>query len=164
MSKSNENWVGELLSHADVKVNGGQPWDIQVKNDKFFDRVARGGSLALGESYMDGWWEAEKLDEFFNKVISARLYKKLKFSWPILLAFLSSKLLNLQSGQRAFEVGEKHYDAGNDLYLKMLDKRLVYTCGYWKDAHNLDEAQEAKLDLVCRKIGLKAGEIGRAHV
>ena len=35
---------------------------------------------------------------------------------------------------------------------------MVYTCGYWEDARNLDEVQEAKLDLVCKKIGLKKGD------
>jgi cyclopropane-fatty-acyl-phospholipid synthase len=64
----------------------------------------------------------------------------------------------MQSVRKAFEVGEKHYDIGNDLYSRMLDKRMVYTCGYWKEAQNLDQAQEAKLDLVCRKIGLKPGQ------
>ena len=54
-------------------------------------------------------------------------------------------------------MGIKHYDLGNDLYQAMLDKRMVYTCGYWKNASNLDDAQEAKLDLVCRKIGAHQG-------
>jgi cyclopropane-fatty-acyl-phospholipid synthase len=75
----------------------------------------------------------------------------------IMWHLLQSKLMNMQAPSRAFEVGEQHYDLGNDLYRAMLDKRLNYTCAYWKNAANLDEAQEAKLDLVCRKIGLKPG-------
>jgi cyclopropane-fatty-acyl-phospholipid synthase len=63
----------------------------------------------------------------------------------------------LQKPSRAFEVGQKHYDLGNDLFIAMLDKRLNYTCGYWKNATNLDEAQEAKLELVCKKINLQPG-------
>ncbi|MBU4141897.1 cyclopropane fatty acyl phospholipid synthase, partial [Patescibacteria group bacterium] len=58
---------------------------------------------------------------------------------------------------RAFLIGEKHYDLGNALYQNMLDERMIYSCGYWKNAKTLNEAQEAKLDLVCRKIGLKEG-------
>jgi cyclopropane-fatty-acyl-phospholipid synthase len=54
-------------------------------------------------------------------------------------------------------VAERHYDIGNDLYRAMLDRRLVYTCGYWKRASDLEEAQEAKLDLICRKLRLEAG-------
>jgi len=79
-------------------------------------------------------------------------------SLPEIAEFLKAKMVNLQTPSRAFKVGEQHYDVGNDLYAAMLDKRLVYTCGYWKAAQTLDEAQEAKLDLVCRKLGLKAGQ------
>ena len=66
-------------------------------------------------------------------------------------------LLNLQSKARSGASVEAHYDIGNDLYTRMLDPRMVYTCGYWKNAKTLAEAQEAKLDLVCRKVGLKPG-------
>jgi cyclopropane-fatty-acyl-phospholipid synthase len=70
---------------------------------------------------------------------------------------LKAKLFNLQKPGRAYQVGEEHYDIGNDLYTAMLDKRMLYTCGYWAAADNLDAAQEAKLDLVCRKINLEPG-------
>jgi cyclopropane-fatty-acyl-phospholipid synthase len=63
----------------------------------------------------------------------------------------------LQTRSRALKVGEVVYDLGNDLYCAMLDKRLNYTCGYWTNATTLDEAQDAKLELVCQKIGLKPG-------
>jgi cyclopropane-fatty-acyl-phospholipid synthase len=66
-------------------------------------------------------------------------------------------LLNLQRRSRAFQIGERHYDIGHDLFSHMLDKRLIYSCGYWKNASTLDEAQEAKLDLVCRKLHLTPG-------
>ncbi len=64
---------------------------------------------------------------------------------------------NMQSRARAGQIAEKHYDLGNDVYRVMLDERMVYTCGYWKDAKTLSEAQEHKLDLVCRKAQLKPG-------
>ena len=63
----------------------------------------------------------------------------------------------MQSKRRAFEVGEKHYDTGNDLFEAMLDKEMNYTCGYWHESDNLDDAQRAKLDLTCRKLHLKPG-------
>ena len=147
----------EILDLADVKINGDRPWDIQVTNEDFYARVLRGGSLALGESYVDGWWEATSLDQFFNKILLANLNKKVA-NLSTLGYVLAAKIFNKQNISRAFEVGEKHYDLGNDLYRAMLDSRVVYTCGYWKKANNLDEAQEAKLDLVCRKIGLKPGQ------
>jgi len=151
-------WAQALLAQADVRINGDRPWDIQIKNDEVFNRVARSGSLGLGEAYMDGLWDAPALDQFFYKILAAQLEKQIKLTWPVALSALKARLLNLQSARRAFIVGEQHYDIGNDLYTAMLDKRLTYTCGYWKEATTLDAAQEAKLDLVCRKIGLKAGQ------
>ena len=149
--------IKDLLSRAGVKVNGSNPWDIQVNNDSFFQRILSGGSLALGESYMDGWFDIEDLDVFFDRVLSAKLDERVITS-SLFFRILRAKILNLQDTSRAFTVGRNHYDIGNDLYARMLDKRLVYTCGYWKNARTLDEAQEAKLDLVCRKLNIKKGQ------
>ena len=154
-SQQSEIIVRELLDSADIQLNGENPWDIQVHNPLFYDRLLRESSLALGESYMDGWWDWEAIDEFINRVLKARLDTKVKGNWKFLLNALRAQLLNLQAPSRAYQVGEHHYDLGNDLYRAMLDKRLNYTCGYWKNATTLDEAQEAKLELVCKKIGLK---------
>lgn len=148
----------DTLAKADVKIGGTRPQDITVHDDRLFGRVIRYGTLGLGEGYMDGWWDAPALDAFIYKVLSARLQDVIKLNWASVVAIAKAFLLNLQSGARAFTVGEVHYDLGNDLYKAMLDSRMVYTCGYWKDATTLDEAQEAKLDLVCRKIGLKPGD------
>ena len=148
----------ELLALAGIEVNGSRPWDIQIHNPKFYDRVLAEGALGLGESYMDGWWDCEALDQFFDRVLRARLDEKVKGNWKMALHVLRSKLFNLQNSRRARQVAEQHYDVGNDLYTRMLDKRLNYTCAYWrKGARNLDEAQEAKLELVCKKIGLEPG-------
>lgn len=147
----------ELLARAGITVNGDKPWDIQIKNPELFARVFRDGTLAFGESYMDGWWESDQLDETIARILAARLDEDIRESWVMLAHVVRARLVNLQRVTRAFEVGEKHYDIGNDLYERMLDSRLVYTCGYWADAADLDAAQEAKLDLVCRKIGLEKG-------
>ncbi|PIN75832.1 cyclopropane-fatty-acyl-phospholipid synthase [Candidatus Woesearchaeota archaeon CG10_big_fil_rev_8_21_14_0_10_37_12] len=148
--------IAKLLSYTDIKLNGNRPWDIKVNDERFYARVISGGSLAFGESYMDGWWDCKQLDVFFTKIFSAELEKKV-FSWSLFFEYVKSKVANLQSKSRAFRIGETHYDIGNDLYKAMLDKRLTYTCGYWKTANTLDKAQEDKLDLVCKKIGLKKG-------
>ncbi|MFH0928721.1 MAG: cyclopropane fatty acyl phospholipid synthase, partial [bacterium] len=116
------------------------------------------GSLGLGEAYMDGWWDAQKIDELIYKILSADLDRRFIASWQAVYKIASNYLLNAGRKSQAFEVGEWHYDIGNDLYRAMLGKRLAYTCGYWKEASDLDAAQEAKLDLVCRKIGLKSGQ------
>lgn len=149
--------VKNILESADIRINGDRPWDIQVHNEQLYSRVLSQGSFGLGESYMDSWWDSEQLDETITKILSAELEKKVK---PLSLAFnyLKAKCTNLQSKSHAFEIGQKHYDIGNDLYERMLDKRMTYTCGYWKNASTLEEAQDAKLDLICRKIGLKKGD------
>lgn len=148
--------IQNLLNLADVKIDGDRDFDIQVHNDGFYRRVVLGGSLALGESYMDGWWDAKALDEFFYKVLDAGLNEKVS-GLSALLGKGISKLFNLQKKSRARIVGKKHYDIGNDLFKEMLDERMVYSGGYWKDAQNLDDAQEAKLELICQKTYPKEG-------
>lgn len=151
--------AGEILARADIRIGGDRPWDVHVHDERLYARVLRGGSLALGEAYMDGWWSAPSLDQFFDKLLRAELDQQ--YAEPHIMGALrefAHTLYNFQSRARAHIVGERHYDIGNDLYRAMLDSRLVYTCAYWKDATTLEEAQEAKLDLVCRKIGLKAGD------
>ena len=150
--------IEEVLKPIDVKINGDRPWDIQVKDPRVFKRIAASGSLGFGESYMDGWWECDQLDELISRLMAARVREHFRFNLPMALFFAKAFLTNAGKRSKAFEIGERHYDVGNDLYKLMLDKRMVYTCAYWKNATTLDEAQEAKLDLVCRKIGLKAGD------
>jgi cyclopropane-fatty-acyl-phospholipid synthase len=141
-----------------VTIGGDRPQDITVHDERLYNRVIRYGTLGLGEAYMDGWWDANELDVFIEKVLAARLDKSIEKNIAAALIVAKAFLFNLQSSKRAFDIGEAHYDLGNDLYEAMLDKRMVYTCGYWKDATTLDEAQEAKLDMVCKKIGLKNGD------
>lgn len=148
--------ISDILKIADVEINGSRDWDIQVHNDDLYSRVLSGGSLALGEAYMDGWWDSKELDQFFDKVLSAKLEKKIqkKMVWESLKA----KLRNLQSSKRAYIVGEKHYDLGNDLYESFLDDNKQYTCGYWENTDNLHIAQVQKMNLICQKLGLKKGD------
>jgi cyclopropane-fatty-acyl-phospholipid synthase len=147
----------DLLATAGISLNGSKPYDIQVHNAGFYVRVLREGALGLGESYMDGWWDCEAVDQFIDRVLRARLDQQIKGNYKLLWHAIRSRLFNLQKRSRAFQVGEHHYDLDNDLYRAMLDKRMNYTCGYWRNAATLDEAQEAKLELVCRKIGLEQG-------
>jgi len=151
-----ENTIRGLLDLADIEINGSSPRDIQVNDPAFYQRVLSGGPLGMGESYMDGLWDCEALDELIYQLLRADLEHSIS-PLKLLIPVVWAKLVNLQSPGRAFRIGEHHYDIGNELYKLMLDQRMVYTCGYWKDADNLAAAQEAKLDLICRKIGLKPG-------
>jgi cyclopropane-fatty-acyl-phospholipid synthase len=149
--------VQDILALAGVEINGSNPWDIAVHNDGFYRKVLTEGELGIGESYMDNWWDAGKVDELIFKIVSARLEEKVRLKFSIILKILSARIINLQSKRRAFIIGEKHYDMGNDLFSLMLDKRMNYSCAYWKDTDNLEKAQEDKLELICRKILLEPG-------
>jgi cyclopropane-fatty-acyl-phospholipid synthase len=143
-----------LLTGTDIKINGDRPWDIQVHDSRFFRRVLGGGSLALGESYMDQWWDCEALDQLVCRIFKAGLNTKV-ITYREMINATIAIIVNWQNKTRAFNIGEKHYDIGNDLYRIMLDKRMVYSCAYWKNAQSLEEAQEAKLELICQKIELE---------
>ncbi|HXK93956.1 MAG TPA: cyclopropane fatty acyl phospholipid synthase [bacterium] len=149
--------VQALLRPADIEIDGGRPWDIQVHNEGFYPRVLRYGSLGLGESYMEGWWDAGQLDELFYRLLCFDVRPPLSLSWRILSHNVMYLLFNPQRRSKAFEIGERHYDRGDDLYRAMLGHTMVYSCAYWQEAGGLDAAQEAKLRLVCRKLGLKPG-------
>ncbi|VEB08376.1 cyclopropane-fatty-acyl-phospholipid synthase [Klebsiella pneumoniae] len=160
VSVPNDDWyriAAELLGRAGIEINGSAPSDLRVKNPLFFKRVLQEGSLGLGESYMDGWWECERLDIFFHKVLRAGLEKQLPHHFKDTLRIAGARLFNLQSKKRAWIVGKEHYDLGNDLFSRMLDPYMQYSCGYWKEAQSLEAAQQAKLDLICRKLELEPG-------
>ncbi len=152
--------VAELLAAADVRINGDRPWDIQVRNPRLFDRVLRDWSLGFGESYVDGDWDCEQLDALFTRLLRTDIESR-AVGWGrvrLLAENLRHRFFNLQSRRRAFQVGEQHYDAGNDLFEAMLDSRMVYSCGYWQNAQDLEQAQFDKLDMICRKLQLRRGE------
>ncbi len=147
----------EELKKAGITVNGTQPYDIHVLDERVYVRVFLHGTLGFGEAYMDGWWTCEDMAGLTARVMRAGTIKHAQ-NFPDKVLSLTQKAFNLQSIEKATEVGEKHYDIGNDLYAAMLDKRLVYTCGYWRNAKTLDEAQEDKLRLICEKLSLKPGQ------
>ena len=156
MSRRYRSAVESLLSGTSVSIDGPNPWDIRVNDPHFFERALARGSLGVGEAYMDAQWDCERIDEMLYRVFRVGADGRLptvKQAWAAVLAHL----FNPQSPRRSFKVGEQHYDIGDDLYERMLDQRMIYSCGYWRTATTLDEAQEAKLDLVCRKLGMQPG-------
>jgi cyclopropane-fatty-acyl-phospholipid synthase len=148
--------LSSLLADAGITLDGAAPCDLQMLNPRLPERVFAHGSLGLGEAYMDGDWDAGRLDEFFARLLRAHLDTRVRPASLLMHAF-SARLLNRQTQRRAWLVGERHYDLGNDFYATMLDPRMTYTCGYWRDAVDLAAAQEAKLELICRKLGLCPG-------
>lgn len=148
--------IEKLLAQADVVIDGSRSWDICVRNRDLFRRIIAHGSLGLGEAYMDGWWECERIDQLVCRLFRAGIDHRIR-TLGMATAAIRARLSNRQSACRAFEVGRRHYDIGRDLYESMLDSRLMYSCGFWSGSRDLDEAQERKLDLVCRKLKLAEG-------
>jgi len=126
---SQQKIIEELLALTDIEVNGSRPWDIRVLNDNFYSRVLKDPSMQMGETYVDGWWESAQLDETINKLLRAKLGYKLRKNKRLAWRIMMAKLFNFQAKDKAFIVGEKHYDIGNDLYRAMLDPRMIlYLC------------------------------------
>ena len=147
----------DILGLADIDLSGVRPWDLKVHNNNFFDRIFSEGSLALGEGYMDGWWDTQSVDQFICKLLSSNVSGKIN-PYKVLVLSLQAKLTNLQNLKRAMQVADNHYNLGNRLFEIMLDSRMTYTCGYWKHAEDLETSQEHKLDLVCKKLHLQEGQ------
>lgn len=150
--------LDKALAAADIRINGDRPWDLIIKDNRAIKKSLAYGNLGLGESYMAGWVEIPAIDQFIDRVLLARIDERVGHSLHVVIHTLMARLFNHQSPVRAWRVGQRHYDLGNDFYRDMLDKRMTYTCGYWANATDLDAAQEAKLDMICRKLQLKPGE------
>ncbi len=156
MSSPLRSHFQRLVEPADIRINGDRPWDVQVHDDRLYQRVLAQGTLGLGEAYMDGWWDCEALDQMVARAQQSDVGRRL-VAPTLMLRVAHAKLTNLQSKRRAFQIGERHYDIGNDLYECMLDARMIYSCAYWRGAETLDEAQEAKLELIKDKLLLEPG-------
>jgi len=156
MSHDLRRTLQEILAPSGVRLDGDRPWDPTIHDPRFYARVLSKGSLGLGESYMDGWWDCERVDQLIHRIQRTRVDRRVK-SRPPWRALLRAKLLNLQA-HRPFEIGDRHYDLGNDLFEAMLDRRMIYTGALWRDATDLDTAQERKLEWVARKLRLREGQ------
>jgi cyclopropane-fatty-acyl-phospholipid synthase len=148
----------QLLRECDVQIDGNGPCDVRVYNDALYARILANGSLGFGESYMDRWWDVRDLEELIYRILKARLDERVR-TWRDIAAYCMATIFNLQRRSRAFQIGEQHYDIGNDLYECMLDRRMIYSCGYWETAGTLDDAQRAKLELVFKKLALQPGQL-----
>jgi cyclopropane-fatty-acyl-phospholipid synthase len=150
--------IESALDSLGVTINGSRPWDIQVHREEFFDRALRGAGLGLGESYMDGWWDCEALDELVSRALRSNVERLVFGDWRLAALAASAWFRNLQSVSRSPQVAQTHYDLGNDVFESMLGPTMMYSCAYWPNANTLDQAREAKLDLICRKLALQASD------
>lgn len=148
----------KVLSEIGVTINGNKPYDIKIHDNRVYTEILKKQNIGAGESYMNGWWDCDQLDELFYRVCRHKLYDKLNSSLTANYLYFRNSFINQQSRSKSETVAKVHYNLGNKLYERMLGKSMAYTCGYWKDARNLDEAEFAKYELVCKKLYLKPGE------
>lgn len=153
-----KQFAENLLNEIGVTINGNKPYDIQIHDDRIWGRIARDQSVGAGEAYMDGWWDCDRLDELYYRICRHKLEFKFQSKLKATLKTIRNSLINQQSRAKAAEVSQRHYNVGNRLFELMLGPSMAYTCGYWKDATNLDDAEFAKYELVCKKLDLKPGE------
>jgi len=159
LPQKTKTWFEQTLALADIRLDGARPWDIALHDPSVQDRVLAEGSLGFGDAYVEGLWDCQDLDEMFNHLLSAGLDHKVRPNLALLTYVAKAKILNLQTRHRSLEVASIHYNLGNDFYEAMLDPWMQYTCGYFSSgAQDLNAAQEAKLDMICRKIDLKEGD------
>ena len=146
--------IRDLLAVAGVEVGGVAPRDLRVHDRRFYDRVLSQGALGLGESYLDGWWDCDRIDQLVCRVLEEDLITKVARGWRTAATWLVAQMMNLQTVARAPQVAHAHYDLGNDFFAEMLGRSMMYSCAYWPAAATLDDAQDAKLDLICRKLSI----------
>ncbi len=152
-----QNLLSDCLAVAGIHVNGTRPWDIAVHDDRFFGRVLAFGTLGLGESYMDGWWDCEALDEMCCRAIRARLDRRFAFRLPNVWAMVSALFVNQQTIRQSRKVGRVHYDLSNDFFEAMLDPNMQYSCALFAEGDDLASAQLRKLDWICERLRLRPG-------
>ena len=130
-------------------------------------------SYIAGDVDIDGSMEAASI---LSEAIGSRLRSPLAVARLVRLVLglpgqAEDDLADIRFPEHARKLGPRHtprrdaaaihyhYDVGNDFYNLWLDRRMVYSCGYFRSSDDsLDTAQEAKLDLICRKLRLKPGE------
>src|SRR5215468_7067815 len=152
--RSSEKLIRELLASAGVDIGGTSPTALRVHDDRFYDRVLRQGSYGFAESYVDAWWDCDRIDHVVCRMLEHDLIARVPRDWRTAVAWLRAHLMNLQSVRRAPQVAHAHYDLGNEFFAAMLGRTMTYSCGYWAEATALDDAQDAKLELICRKLDI----------
>lgn len=150
--------VSYLFQRAGIVVGK----DIIVADDSFYYDVAVKGSLGLGEGFVSGKWTTPDLVSTIRKLSDSPLLTKVQYwlGWLYPLQWLKSLVLLVlgQTRAEAREVGSQHYDLSTAMYENMLGKPMIYSCGYWKGVDTLEDAQNQKMDLLCRKLQLKPGQ------
>lgn len=153
----------KILQRSGIELNGKKPWDIQIKDPSIYMDTFLKGSLGFGDGYINGKWDVEKPDLFFEKIFLKHV--SLIPNLGDTLFNIRNFILNTQIGKRAFQVGEMHYDLGNEMFEYMLGESMGYSCGvFLNPGDTLGDAQYNKFETFCKKLrfrkGMKVLEVG----
>ena len=134
---------------------------IRVRHPGFYRRMALGGSLAAGETYMEGMWDCDNLTALIRIMVRNQGAQQGMESGLARLTAPLQRLLhrlndNTRRGSRKNIAA--HYDLGNDFYELFLDPTMAYSCGIFEQGDStLEQASLAKFDRICRKLELTPG-------
>ena len=138
---------------------GGTEVNVRIHDARTYHALVRGGSTGFGESYTDGWWDCDDLTSVVRFVIrnieplTRRLDTVARFCAP--LTRLRQRFARVDKERDRANI-RAHYDLGNDFYSLMLDDTMMYSCAYFADeSTSLYDASIAKMEKLCRKIGLE---------
>lgn len=145
------------------KPKEGQPSAIiEVKNPAFYARLLKGGSIAAGEAYMDGWWDSPNLTQLMELMalnLSALDSIESRSSLLSKLTYQVSHWLNRNTVANSAKNIEAHYDLSNDLYQTFLDPRMLYSSAVFNDdSDSLEQAQINKMERLCQQLKLTAND------
>ncbi len=154
LPEGKEVLFGEQLPYAGAT--------LMVHDYGFFRRVALGGEIGLGESYMAGEWDSPSVTDLFKLfIINRDAIREEGTLLPLAMNFLEG-LRHIARENSHFgssrNIG-KHYDLSNDFFRLFLDASMTYSCGiYHTGEETLEEAQRNKLQAMIRKARLGAGD------
>jgi cyclopropane-fatty-acyl-phospholipid synthase len=152
--RNKEKFVRDILAKCGITVNGSNSWDIQVHDSRLYGRVLKEQNLGLGEAYMEGWWDCERIDQFIYRILRHRVDRWIKGNFWLTLSLFTGMVRNQQTRKKVCKLVNHHYDLDNDLFMAFLDPHNQYSCGYFKNTEDLNQAQEDKLELICKKLQL----------
>jgi cyclopropane-fatty-acyl-phospholipid synthase len=154
-----ERIVRRAFDDAGVEIDGTRPHDVRVHDPSFYARLARNPAFQLGETYLDGLWDCDAIDELLDRLVRSGVAGAHDHGGRFQLRSAWARVRNRQSRGRAGDVATAHYDLDPELYRRMLDDTMTYTCAYWRDgAETLGDAQRNKLRMICDKLDLQPGE------
>lgn len=147
--------VERMVREAGIEIGT----ELIVNDPSIWAEWAGKGMLGIGETYMQKRWDSPCVDRVMAKLASLPSSKKRKLfrSWRNKLYLGINSALNRQAPSRELQVAKEHYNLGNEFFATWLDSNMQYSCGYWKDAKTLEEAQLAKMRVLGEKLKIQPG-------